>query len=674
MRRKLNQRARRALLVCGALATLFIGVTFLGGSAIWYVFGFGNDLEVKGTARISETTIPSEVGGGWPTVGGDAGGHRYSAADAITPENVSELEAAWVYRSGAFEGREAVRNRASFQATPILADDQLILCTQFNDVVALDPGTGTENWRYSSKVAISEDSQFQHICRGVTFWQDDTVDAGECASRIFMGTVDRRIIALDSKTGQPCLEFGDRGAVTIAPDMELLYEGEYQINSPPAVVDDAVIVGPSIGDNRRVDAPAGTVFSFDARSGELLWEYDPLENDAAVVGHANVWTLMSVDHERGWVFLPTSSASPDYFGGNRPGDNANANSIIAMEARTGRVVWSYQTVNHDVWDYDLSSQPGLYRVFKNNQLHDVVVQPTKMGLIFTLDRDTGEPFHPVSEVEVPQGGVEGEVLSRTQPIPTKPPPIVPSTVEPDSAFGVTLWDKLYCRNKLSQFDHEGLYTPPSERGTIVYPFSGGGANWGGSAYDERRNLLIVNMNNMAQYVRLHKGVTDRWAENSNVHYEAEFAPMTGAGYSVSRDAVTSPFGIPCSPPPWGVLAGIDLASGEIVWRRALGNTRDLALFGIEINFGTPSFGGPIITGGGLVFIAGTMDRYIRAFDVSNGAELWRHRLPAGGQATPMSYEWNGRQYVVISAGGHARSNTQLGDYLMAFALPEERRE
>ncbi|MEM8916502.1 MAG: PQQ-binding-like beta-propeller repeat protein, partial [Pseudomonadota bacterium] len=373
-----------------------------------------------------------------------------------------------------------------------------------------------------------------------------------------------------------------------------------------------------------------------------------------------------VDEARGLVFLPTSSPSPDYFGGGRPGNNEDANSVVALDARTGETVWAYQIVHHDIWDYDVPAQPVLYQIWQDGQARDVVVQVTKMGLVFVLDRDTGQPVLPVEERPVPQEGVAGERLSPTQPFPLRPEPVVPNRLDPGDAFGVTLWDKVACARKLRSLRQEGLYTPPTLEGSLAYPFAGGGANWGSAAFDPARNLVVINMNNVAQSVSLHTD-PDAWDAISD---EAEFGDMEGAPYTMSREVLLSPLGLPCSPPPWGVIAGVDVGTGEIVWRRPFGTTRDIAPGGLALEFGTPSFGGPIVTKGGLIFVGAAMDNVLRALDVETGQELWQGQLPAGGQATPMTYVWQGRQYVVIAAGGHSLAGTTIGDFVVAFAIPD----
>jgi quinoprotein glucose dehydrogenase len=656
-------------LVAAALLVL-IAISILGGTAVWRALGIGDDLSIDGRAEPVRET-PSDLGYGWAYYGGDEGGSRFSAADQINRDNVRSLEPAWIHQTGTFEGRESARHRASFQATPILVDDALILCTQFNEVIALDPGTGARKWEYDPQVPIDGRPGNEFSCRGVAHFAHTPAADGACGSRVFMGTVEAELIAVDTRTGSACTEFGGNGRVQIEPSLALRWPGEFQITSAPVVFEDVVITGTSISDNLRTDAPLGTVHAFDAVTGEQLWKYNPIPWNAdgdIRIGHANVWSTISVDSERGLVFLPTSTASPDYFGGERPGNNENANSVVALDARTGEVVWAYQIVHHDVWDYDLPAQPGLYPISHEGEVRDVVVQVTKMGLIFVLDRDTGEPVIPVEERPVPQDGVDGERLSPTQPFPVRPEAVVPDRLDPGKAFGITLWDKLACGGKLRQLRRDGLYTPPTVEGTLAYPFTGGGANWGSAAFDPSRNLVVINMNNVAQSVHLHPNTESR--EASEIDHDAEFAPMEGAPYAMSRKPIFSPLGLPCSTPPWGVIAGVDVARGEIVWRRPFGTTRDLAPGGIALKLGTPNFGGPIVTKGGLIFIGAAMDDYLRALDVETGKEVWKGRLPSGGQATPMTYVWQDRQYVVIAAGGHGKSGTRIGDNVVAFALPE----
>lgn len=652
---------RRPLVAAAFALFAILAVLFAGGSLPGLIGG-AKGLDIDGVAK-PHAQGAAKLDEGWAHYGGDAGGARHAALDEITPSNVKELNIAWAYRTGDAARPKEIQRQTASEATPILVDGKLVFCTPFNEVIALHPATGAEIWRYDPQISLEQRPANQYVCRGVAYWRDLAAAADDhCAARVFMGTNDSRLIALDANTGAPCKDFGDAGVVRIDPGMSLVWPGEFQFTSPPVIANETVIIGSSLSDNVRVAAPAGAVRAFDARSGARKWTFDP----APGLGHANVWAPMSVDETRSLVFLPTSSASPDFFGGLRKGDNDLANSIVALKADTGDVAWSFQTVHHDIWDYDVPAQPGLYTVWRDGRAHDVVAQPTKTGFVFVLDRDTGKPFLPIEERAVPQDGANGEALSPTQPFPIAPPPIVPDRLEADDAFGLTLLDKLYCSREIRRARAEGVFTPPSTSGTLIYPFNGGGANWGGASYDETRNLLVVNMSNMAHRVTLIPA--SEVAAAKTLHHDAEIGPQTGAPFGVRRDLLMSPIMLPCTPPPWGVIAGVDLGSGEIVWRRRIGTTKDIA-GGLALDLGTPNLGGPLTTAGGLVFIGAAMDNYLRAFDIETGAELWKGRLPAGGQATPMSYQWEGRQYVVIYAGGHGRMQTTLGDSIVAFALP-----
>ncbi len=617
----------------------------------------------------------------WSHYGGDAGGQRHSTAVQITPRNVGSLETAWTYDTGDLETRPDAIRRSAFEGTPILADGTLFLCTPFNEVVALDPGTGEEKWRFDPKIDTDYNPANQFVCRGVTHWTDPLAAAGTaCATRIFSGTTDSRLIALDASTGEPCGDFGAGGQVTIDPGMALTWPGEFQITSPPVTVGDTVVIGSAIGDNQRADAPRGAVRAFDARTGAPRWTFDAVVRGAADhpddwgngsgtrTGHANVWAPMSVDEARSMVFLPTSSPSPDFYGETRPGDNRYANSVVALDGATGDVVWSFQTVHHDVWDYDLPAQPSLVTLDRPDGPVDAVVQVAKTGLVFVLDRDTGEPIFEVVETPVPQNGAPGEVLSPTQPIPVKPRALVPSTIEPEEAWGLTFLDRGACADRIAQHRAEGLFTPPSLEGTLMFPFSGGGANWGGMAFDPATQRMYVNTSRALHVVTLIPR-EDFEAARADRNMLTEVSPQTGARYAMSRELLLSPLGLPCNPPPFGVLHAIDLSTGDIAWETTLGTVRDMAPIPLPLKFGTPNFGGPLVTAGGLVFIGAAMDNYLRAFDAATGKELWKGRLPGGGQATPMTYEWQGHQYVVIAAGGHARSTTTLNDRVVAFRLP-----
>lgn len=615
---------------------------------------------------------PPAADADWAFYGGDAGGQRFSPAAQITPANVKGLKLAWRWSSGEMATRGKAMERAAFEATPILAEGRLFLCTPFNQVAALDPETGRELWRHDPKIDGARRYPNDFVCRSVAFWRDAGAPAGQpCAARILTATNDRRLIALDAASGKPCPGFGAGGTIDIGAGVALRRPAAMQVTSAPVVVRGVVVVGSSIDDNQAVDEARGTVRAYDARTGAPRWTFDPLgrAGEDFRAGAANVWAPMSTDEARGLVFLPTSSASPDFYGSERRGDGRDANSVVALNAETGKIAWAFQTTHHDVWDYDLPAQPTLATVTWRGQTRVAVLQPTKQGLLFTLDRETGVPVIPVEERPAPQGGALGEALSPTQPFPVAPAPLSPSAITPKEAYGLTPLDRAACRKAIAGSRRGGLYTPPSTQGTLVYPFTGGGVNWGGLAFDPGRNVVIVNTSSALHRITLIPA--DKVAAAEKAEPDTEISPQTGTPYGMKREVLLSPLGLPCNPPPWGMLHAIDMRDGKVLWEVPLGTTRDLAPGSqwFVRGTGTPNFGGPIITAGGLVFIGAAMDNYLRAFDAATGRELWKGRLPAGGQATPMTYVWKGRQYVVIAAGGHGKSGTKPGDQVVAYALP-----
>ena len=592
----------------------------------------------------------------------------------------TELIPAWTYHTGDLARRAAdVLKRSKFEVTPILTGDKLVACTPFNAVIALDPGTGRELWRYDPKIKTDYRPANLFTCRGVAVWRDPAGAAGPCAARILTATADLRLIALDLKDGSPCAGFGQDGVVRIDPGKPLLGPSEFQFTSPPAVIGDLVILGSSINDNQRVDAPRGVVRAFDVRTGALRWAWDPIperadDPDAAswgdgwrTTGAANVWAPIAIDEARGLIFLPTTSPSPDFYGGLRPGDDRRANSVVALKADTGALAWSFQLVHHNVWDYDIPAQPTLATIAVDGKQRDVVIQGTKQGLIFVLDRDTGNPVLPVEERPAPQGGVDGEALSPTQPFPADLPPLGPDRITPDQAWGLTPWDRGACAKAIASARGEGRFTPPSLQGTLIMPFTGGGVNWGGLAVDGGKAMVYVNSSNLVHRVTLFPAAD--YAEMKQRFPDKEVSPQRGAPYGMKRELLVSPLGLPCNPPPWGVLSAVDLGSRKILWQVPLGTTEELNPLGLARHVGTPTFGGPLATASGLIFIGAALDDYLRAFDARTGAELWTGRLPAAGIATPTSYLWQGRQYVVIAAGGHGEAGAPAGDALIAFALP-----
>jgi quinoprotein glucose dehydrogenase len=634
------------------------------------------------------TTVAQE-GGDWEHYGGDDFGQRYSTLTAINRDNVGELEQAWVYRTGELGEDFARADKLAFEATPILIDTTLYLSTPTNILIALDASTGKERWRSDPRIDRKR-RYAEAASRGVSAWHESPARAaGVCGLRIFMGTLDARLIAVDGRTGQLCQDFGPGGEVDLASGIRIRSAPDYLVTSPPAIYKDLVIVGAAIGDNRGVELERGVVRAFDARTGMLRWSWDPIPTDPADpvskewnarnaqrTGAANAWSVMSVDPARGLLFVPTGSASPDFYGGQRPGSNRYANSLVALNAGNGKVVWHRQLVHHDLWDYDVASQPVLAELVRDGKNVAAVIQATKMGVLFVFDRETGAPLFDIRERPVPRSDVPGEQSWPTQPLPVLPPPLVShARVRPEDAWGLTFWDRGKCSDQIARLDSQGIYTPPSLQGTILYPSYAGGSNWGGLALDSERQWAIVPLNNLPMVVTLIKADEVRAAARSGDFPDSEFALQAGTPYGMRREALLSQWGLPCTAPPWGTLAAVDLRRGEIKWQVPLGSTRDLLPFFVPTRtLGTPHVGGPIVTAGGLIFIGAAMDNYLRAFDVETGKELWKGRLPAGGQATPMTYYDNveKRQLVVIAAGGHGGLGTKRGDYVVAFGLPDQK--
>jgi quinoprotein glucose dehydrogenase len=624
----------------------------------------------------------------WPAYGGEPSGQRHADGLTIGPETVGRLVPAWTYRHGdVSDGTGDVQSTTADEHTPILVDGTLYLCTPFNRVIALDPVTGEERWAFDPEIDLSGRFANQLICRGVAAWRDASAatDAA-CARTIFAATNDAHLWALDAADGTPCPAFGAGGAIDLNPGVgEQRWYGEYQVTSPPAVVGDLVVVGSAVSDNNRTTAPSGVVRAFDARTGAPAWAWDlappgfdretrPTSDEGFALGTPNVWAPMAVDEARGLIFVPTGNAAPDYYHGERRDMNHYGSSVVALWARTGAVVWHFQTVHDDLWDFDVPAQPTLTTIELDGRPRDVVIQATKMGLLFVLDRDTGRPVRPVEERPVPQeGAVPGEHLSPTQPFPHVPM-LARGELTPDDAWGLTPWDRGRCRERIESLRYEGIYTPPSLEGTIMYPGNAGGTNWGGIAVDPVRQLALVRTSNLAFVVTMIP--RDEFARERASHDGHEHGPQLGTPYGMRRHPFLSPLGLPCVPPPWGTLSAVDLRSGTIRWQVPHGTVRDLAPVPIPIGWGVPGLGGPLVTARGLVFIAAAFDDYLRAYDVETGEELWKARLPAGGQATPMGYrvtfeDGSARQYVLIAAGGHGRAGTTLGDHLVAFALEEE---
>lgn len=615
---------------------------------------------------------------GWDAWGGDLGGSRFSPLNQITPENAWALKPAWTYHIGLekLEGMHA----ATFQATPIIAENRLYVCSGTGKIAALDPETGKEIWATQPKSDLG--GTYMQNCKGVTYARDtQTPEGQECAGRIFVGTLDGRMIALDSASGKLCASFGQNGILDLKPGLGKTQRGDLAIASPPVIIGNTIVVNGRIPDNMRTDTPAGAIRAFDVHTGQPKWAFNALPpgmSDAAdapkgeqfVRGTPNSWAPMAVDPALNLVFVPMGNAAPDHFGGDRKGLDHYSSSIVALDGTTGQVRWSFQTVHHDLWDYDIPAQPTLFDMPTPSGPVPALAQATKVGHIFILDRRTGKPLSPVEERPVPQAGaVPEEKLSPTQPFPANPAFIVraPNMTE-DDMWGFTPYDKHQCKKLFRSVNYEGVFTPPSTRGWLQFPSFMGASNWGSVSIDSQRGIMIANTTQVPAIMKL----IPRKEADEMLKAGEKILPTFGSPYALSMKPMLSPFGAPCNRPPWGELTAIDLKAGKVLWKVPFGTTRDQAPPPFWLKLGAPNIGGSIVTASGLVFIGAATDNYLRAYDIRTGEVLWKGRLPAGGQATPMTYRLrkDGRQYVVIAAGGHQYLGTKLGDSLVAYALPE----
>ncbi len=616
--------------------------------------------------------------GDWPNYGRTPGGSRYSPLDQITPTNVAQLAKAWTYHTGDIRG-PADSGETTYEVTPIKVGGTLYLCTAHNIAIALDPVTGKEKWRFDPNVGKSKMRQHQ-TCRGVSYYRVPNATAGApCSERIILPTAEAQLYALDAATGEVCPGFGQNGIVDLWANMPNHTPGAYYSTSPPVVARNLIVVGGSVNDNVSTTEPSGVIRAYNAETGQLVWNFDsgnPDQTQPIPAGQTytenspNSWSILSVDPQLGMVYAPMGNAPPDQFGGNRSANTERfSSSVTALDLDTGQVRWVFQTVHHDLWDMDVPSQPQLVNISTGGGVVPGLVQATKQGEIYVLDRRTGAPILPVNEEPAPQGAAKGDKAAPTQPVSAIS--FKPRKLRGRDMWGATMFDQLACRIAFRSLRYEGRYTPPSTQGTIVYPGNFGAFNWGGVAIDPVRQLIVATPVHFAFTVKLipRKDDTTNYVSDGKPGLNENY----GAPYAAKMSPFTSALGgrIPCQAPPWGYIAGIDLKTGKTVWQHKNGTVRDLSPLPLPFKLGVPNLGGPIATAGGVAFMSGTLDYFLRAYDVTTGDELWRSRLPAGGQATPMSYQGaDGRQYVVAVAGGHGSTNTEAGDAIIAYALPK----
>lgn len=628
--------------------------------------------------------------GDWSSYGGAPGGGQHSPLTQITPANVGRLRIAWSFRTGELGAGLPDPERRRFEANPLVVGGRMYLNTGTGIAFALDAATGRELWSFNARVARTK-RYSDPASRGVTYWRDPQAAEGvACGERIVYGTLDARLIALDARDGKPCADFGEAGTVDLRAGITLHDDPasewrNYAVTSPPVVAEGVLVVGSSVGDNRAHALEQGVVRGYDARSGRELWRWDPVPRDPAeaaaqgwrpeqarTVGAANAWAPLSVDPALRLVYVPTGSASPDYTGAERLGENRDANSLVALDLHSGRRVWARQLVHHDLWDYDLASQPALATVQTAQGPREAVLQATKTGFLFAFDRRTGEPVFPITEVPVPASDVPGEQAWPTQPMPEPSLRLARrAPLTPEDAWGPTPGERRECARLIAGMRSEGIFTPPSVRGTVVLPGWAGGVNWGGIAIDAQRQIAILPVSDLPMQVTLIPRKAFDW-DKDDAFPEQEFNSMDGTGYGMRRGVLASAKGTPCVKPPWGRVVAVDLRARKVLWERPLG-TLEEELPWLPLNIGMPVLGGAVTTASGLTFIGASADARFRALDSATGKVLWDAKLPAGGQATPSVYAVNGRQYVVIAAGGREGLGP-MGDYVIAYALDGEGEE
>ena len=660
---------------------LWPGLTAIvvGGIAL----AFWADSTPSGTSREWGPGPAKASDGDWIAYGNDRGGSRFSPLAQITPANVGNLQRAWTFHTGKLASGNS---GTAFQANPIKVGNRLYFCAGNNDVIALDPETGRARWRHKPKTDL--EGVYGLVCRGVTYYRVPQA-SGLCAERIYTATLDARLIALDAATGQPCPGFGSKGQVNLKNGLGEVEKGYYFVTSPPALVRGKLVLGGWVIDGQKTGEPSGVVRAFDAVTGDFAWAFDigrpdehglPPEGQTFTRGTPNSWAPMSSDEALGLVYIPTGNATPDYFGGHRTAnDDRFSSSVVALDAENGAVRWSFQTTHHDLWDYDVPAQPTLIDLADGTK---GLLQPTKRGEIFFLDRVTGKPILPVEERPVPQGGVPGERLARTQPYSTGLPSFAGPRPTEKRMWGLTPIDQAMCRIRFREAHFDGDMTPLStERPTLTWPGYLGGIDWGGVSVDPGRGLMIVNNNQVANYNRLiPRADADRRGIKpmSASHMTDVGGPVAqqGVPYAAHIAPFLSPIAIPCQQPPYGRISAVDLKTGKLAWTRIFGTSRDsgplaLPTF-VPIPMGVPNIGGSVATASGLTFIGATQEHAFRAYDTATGRLLWKTRLPAGGNASPTTYwsQESGRQFVVIAAGGHAAMLSGSSDELIAYALPK----
>jgi quinoprotein glucose dehydrogenase len=682
VRRRLGRRFQRQ---AGASAPLWpLGLPTLIALCIAIFSIFQHPHDMPGTLPDAPAANAAEVAskvppGEWHHYGRTLLGQRYSPLDQITPENVKDLAQVWQYQTGDVKGPDDV-GETTYQVTPLKVGNTLYLCTPHSWAIALDATTGKQKWKYDPKVGLNPNRQHQ-TCRGVSYYSDAAApDNSPCKTRVYLPTSDARLIALDAEKGEVCKTFAQEGVLHLETGMLYNPAGYYYSTSPPTIVADKIIIGGAVNDNYSTKEQSGVIRAFDVHTGALIWNWDSGNPDVTTplpagqtytVNSPNSWSVFSVDEGLGLVYIPLGNQVPDQLGIGRSANvEKYSSSIVALDVSSGQVKWARQTVRHDLWDMDVPAQPALLTLTKvDGTAVPALVGATKQGDIYVLDRRNGEPIIPVRDVPAPTGAIKEDFTAPTQPVSDLT--FMPRPLEERDMWGVSLFDQMMCRIEFHKLKYEGRYTPPSLQGTLVYPGNFGVFNWGSIAVDPERQVMFGMPTYLAFTSRLvpRDQIPPRGQDEKGS--EQGLNRNDGAPYGVYMGPFLGPLKIPCQAPPWGYVAAADLRTGKIAYKRVNGTVQDMTPLPLPFKVGVPGIGGPIITKGGVTFLAAAVDNFLRAYDLSTGKELWRGRLPAGGQATPMTYtDDGGRQIVVIVAGGHGSIGTKPGDYVIAYALPK----
>ncbi|RTP01409.1 pyrroloquinoline quinone-dependent dehydrogenase [Enterobacter hormaechei] len=634
--------------------------------------GSGDGKKVASASQPATPLVPGTAT--WDSFHGQLNAQKYSPLTQITADNVGKLTKVWEFHTGDVSDGKGDTPATVWSATPIFANDTLYIGTPFDRLIALDPGTGKEKWHYDTKSSRKALTQPVLKNRGVSYWQAKNPVTGEaCQKMVYMGTVDGKLFALDADSGKPCSGFANNGVLDLNQWNTVNAKYPLSVLQPPTVAGNHLLVGWAGKDWAYAEAPPGTVFSVNAQTGKLEWTFEAIPAEIRKrTGTANVWTHMSADEANGLVYLPVSSPSPNYWGGNRVDAIPLGTSTTALDINTGKVVWSRQWVHHDVWDYDINSAPTLMDITVDGKQIPALVQATKQGFLFVVNRLTGEDVWPIEERPVPQGdgSVQGEVLSPTQPFPTKPAPLLDQSKKPEIWKLADIVGGGQCSRLWDNLTYEGMYTPPTTKGegTLTYPDSAGGVQWGGVAFDPQKQIAIVNTSHIVQYVKLYSREDYDNADKDSGN-ESGFAPQEGAPYGMRLLVASNWLGMPCWQPPFGEIVALDMHTGDVKWRRPVGASQQYGFFMPE-SWGSPTIGGPAVTAGGVIFIGASMDAKVRAYSVESGEELWSDQAEAPAVANPSVYEYKGRQYVAFVAGGNTILKDQVGDQVVVYALPE----